>query len=76
MTDEHREACSCCGQDNEEVRPYGFQGAPLCWDCCLLDDMMPQASLSLTFQLLACGENALLGKYGPVPFPDDIRRWN
>lgn len=55
--------CSECGKTNE-LRPYGKDGAMICYDC----GMLNREQTDYEFDKLMPKGNALLTSNGPIPY--------
>ena len=60
--------CKTCG-DEKETRPYGKDGAAVCFDCAMsTNEAKREAENQFAGQLNACGPVAVVGKdVGPYP---------
>ena len=66
--------CEYCGRDNE-LRPYGRNGAQICFDCAIKPENKKTAESQFENQLDACGPLAIIGEdCGPVPPKADFKQ--
>lgn len=67
-------SCTYCGTKEEEMRPYGPDGAWLCFDCLMRDPEIEAAATKQFFaQLDACGSVALIGtEVGPISVDENL----
>jgi hypothetical protein len=60
--------CTTCGE-KKETRPYGKDGAAICFQCAMgSDEARQETERQFSAQLNACGQVAVLGdEAGPYP---------
>ena len=60
--------CFLCRTTTEELRPYGYQGAWLCFSCAMKPENKAQTEQQYLAQLDAAGPIAIIGEEtGPRP---------
>lgn len=60
--------CCHCGTDKKELRPYGPNGAWVCFGCAMSPEHKLNTETQYSIQLEAAGPVAVIGEYvGPYP---------
>ena len=78
MTAPLTRACSICCSTTEELRPYGQQGADICFDCMVADPVREAEAKKNFITLLEAatihGVAVIGSEDGPRPFdPSEVR---
>jgi hypothetical protein len=61
--------CQYCGFGERELRPYGKNGANVCYDCAMLPEHAADTEAAFKTRLAAAGPVAMIGtEAGPVPY--------
>lgn len=62
------------GKVKVELRPYGPDGAPICFECAMKPANIGDVKRRFVGLLAFAGDAALLTEAGPVKAPDSMRR--
>lgn len=60
--------CCHCGSSESELRPYGPNGAPVCFDCAMKPENKRNTEVQFAGRLALAGDVAMLTEAGPAPF--------